>query len=241
MEAVIEFDSLTKWFGGIKAISECSSKINPGEIVGIIGPNGSGKTTLINLLTGFISPDRGTIRLAGKNIAGKDPSEIAKLGVGRTFQLVRIFFDSSVLENVLIAASTVEKRLEVARKKAEEMVRFVNLHSLIDEKASNLSYGQQRLLELARTLVRDPDIIFLDEPTGGVNPVMVNQLADLIRVMNERGKTFVIIEHNVKFVRQVCKRTIVLHQGQIIAEGRPDEVLNSDVVIEAYLGRLVAK
>jgi len=238
--AILEVEELTKFFGGIRAVWNCSFKVDRGDLVGIIGPNGSGKTTLINLITGFVKPDKGHVRINGKDVTGLEPHKIAELNIGRTFQLIRLFKDSTVWENMLIAARTKYRKVEEAEEKARELLKRINLYNLKDLRAESLSYGQQKLLEFARAIIREPDIIFLDEPTGGVNPVMIQQLTELIKRLNKEDcKTFVMIEHNMKFVRDICERVIVMNEGEIIAEGEPSEILLKREVIEAYLGRLV--
>ncbi|MCS7133920.1 MAG: ABC transporter ATP-binding protein [Candidatus Caldarchaeum sp.] len=240
MDKLIEVVDLVKQFGGIKAVWHCSFSVGKGEVLGVVGPNGSGKTTLINIMTGYYLPDGGKIILSGVDITGLDPAKIASMGVGRTFQMIRIFAKSTVYENVLIAASTYYRDLEEARKKTDEALKFVGLYGLRDEKAKNLSYGQQKLLEFVRVMVRNPQVIMLDEPASGINPVMLGKLAEFIKTLNQSGKTFIIVEHNVKFVRQLCPRVLVMHEGQVIADGTPEEVFAAPTVIGAYLGKFAA-
>ena len=220
--------------------------MNNGELVGLIGPNGSGKTTLFNCVSGFLTPDEGHVFLQGKEITGHQMEIISESGIYRSFQLPRAFRELSVLQNVLLsqphrgeklADILFKKSSEAFVKRAKEYIEFVELGSLIDEPAGNLSGGQQKLLELASALMKDPGVILLDEPMGGVNPTLINQITGLILEMNKAGKTFLVIEHNMKVIMDIAKRLYVLDNGILIAEGNPEEVRNNDEVLEAYFGR----
>jgi len=242
----LKIENLTKRFGGLVALNKVNLQVNNGELVGLIGPNGSGKTTLFNCVSGFLTPDEGHVFLQGKEITGHQMEIISESGIYRSFQLPRAFRELSVLQNVLLsqphrgeklADILFKKSSEAFVKRAKEYIEFVELGSLIDEPAGNLSGGQQKLLELASALMKDPGVILLDEPMGGVNPTLINQITGLILEMNKAGKTFLVIEHNMKVIMDIAKRLYVLDNGILIAEGNPEEVRNNDEVLEAYFGR----
>jgi neutral amino acid transport system ATP-binding protein len=241
---LLEIEAVSKAFGGVQALSTCSLTVAKGTITGLIGPNGSGKTTLFNVITGYERVDRGTICLDGKDITRATPDKVFRLGLGRTFQLTRIFPRLTVLENMHIAARR-ERIQELfsrwsstgEQQQALNLLDFVNLMSHKDVPAGNLSYGQKKLLEFALILVALPQVILLDEPAGGVNPTMINELAHHIRTLNkEKGITFLVVEHNMEFVMRLCDTVNVLHRGTKIAEGPPDEVRTNPAVLDAYLG-----
>jgi neutral amino acid transport system ATP-binding protein len=241
--SLLEVYQVSKAYGGIQALENCSIAVEQGTITGLIGPNGSGKTTLFNVITGYERPDTGKISYNGHTITGVTPERIFDYGIGRTFQLTRIFSRLTVLENMHVAvrrrgakgvlgywSSSHESR------QALELLDFVGIVNLKDMPAGNLSYGQKKLLEFAFILIAEPQMILLDEPAGGINPTMINQLADRISTLNKRGMTFVVVEHNMEFVMELCDRVMVMHRGNKIAEGTPQEVRNNPSVLEAYLG-----
>jgi neutral amino acid transport system ATP-binding protein len=241
---LLEIEAVSKAFGGVQALSTCSLTVAQGTITGLIGPNGSGKTTLFNIVTGYERVDQGTVRLGGRDITQATPDKVFRLGLGRTFQLTRIFPRLTVLENMHIAARR-ERIQELfslwssteEQQQALELLDFVNLLFHKDTHAGNLSYGQKKLLEFALILVAQPRVILLDEPAGGVNPTMINELARHIRTLNQqKGITFLVVEHNMEFVMRLCDTVNVLHRGTKIAEGPPDEVRMNPVVLDAYLG-----
>jgi len=243
--ALLEARGVSKSFGGLVALSDCSLEVEEGEVAGLIGPNGSGKTTLFNVMTGYLRPDSGQVRLRGADITGASPAKVFALGLGRTFQLSRIFARLSVLENMLVATqrhegwlrSVVRRQSSPAeRSRARELLEFVGLAHLEHLQAGNLSYGQRKLLELAYVLVADPVIVLLDEPAGGVNPTLINLIADRIRALNAEGKTFLIVEHNMEFVMGLCHRVTVMDQGATLLTGPPERVRSDDRVVDAYLG-----
>jgi ABC-type branched-subunit amino acid transport system ATPase component len=234
---------VSKAFGGIQALTDCSLSVKKGSITALIGPNGSGKTTLFNCITGFYRPDEGEVYVHGTPIVGRTPSDIVHLGLMRTFQVTRIFKGMTVLENMIVPVRQLTFRsLFTAaikgheRDRAEDLLEFVGLIGLRDERAGSLSFGQQKLLELAAALMAEPETVMLDEPAGGLNPVMIEKVASHVRELNQRGVTFLIIEHNMGFVMNLCDPVIVMHRGTVIAHGTPDAVRDSELVLDAYLG-----
>jgi ABC-type branched-subunit amino acid transport system ATPase component len=243
--ALIEVAGVSKSYGGVQALSECDLSVPTGSISGLIGPNGSGKTTLFNIITGHARANRGEVRFAGKPITNSSPDRVFSLGIGRTFQLTRIFARLTVLENMLVATQRSESWLRGVlrlagsaseRRRARELLEFVGLARLEAEPAGTLSYGQRKLLELASLLVADPAVLLLDEPAGGVNPTLINELAARIRELNAAGKTFLVVEHNMEFVMSLCDRVTVLDQGRTLVSGAPSEVRSDARVLDAYLG-----
>jgi ABC-type branched-subunit amino acid transport system ATPase component len=236
-------DGVHKSFGGIQALSDCSLTVRTGSITALIGPNGSGKTTLFNCITGFYRPERGRIHVRDVPIIGRRPSDIVHLGLMRTFQVTRLFRRMTVLENMIVPVRqlTLRSLFTAAikgheRDRAEALLDFVGLGALEHEPAGSLSFGQQKLLELAAALMAEPDIVMLDEPAGGLNPVMIEKVAGHVRELNARGVTFLIIEHNMGFVMSLCDPVIVMHRGSVIAQGSPELVRDDPIVLDAYLG-----
>ena len=225
---ILEVNNLSKWFGGLVAVNGCSFSVEKGEILGIIGPNGSGKTTLFNLINGILKPDSGRIYFKDEVINKLKPHDRAKKGMGRTFQVPLIFGDMTVLENMLVASFD--------QKKAYELLDFVGLSKFSNRLAGTLSGGQQKLLELARTLMLNPDLVLLDETMAGLHPHMVQKISEHLNMLHQNGVTLIIVEHNLPFVMNFCERVIVLDSGEIIAEGDPEEVSENERVVEAYLG-----
>jgi neutral amino acid transport system ATP-binding protein len=241
--SLLEAQNVSKAFGGIHALDTCSITVEQGTIRGLIGPNGSGKTTLFNVITGYERVDSGSVRFNGQSIANLTPDKVFRLGIGRTFQLTRIFPRLTVMENMHVAAQRQGTRELLSRwsstheqKRALELLDFVGITQLKDMPAGNLSYGQKKLLEFAFVLIAEPQVILLDEPAGGINPVMINQLSERIHTLNKRGVTFLVVEHNMEFVMGLCDTVMVMHRGSKIAEGTPEEVRNNPAVLEAYLG-----
>ena len=249
---ILTIENLSKSFDGIQAVNNCSFNVSTGSITGLIGPNGAGKTTVFNLITGFLSQDSGNVSFQQKLI-DKDPTHnIFKKGLVRTFQIPRELKKMTVLENLLVVPkdqigehiwstifsfNKIQKQEEININKAKDILAFIRLNHLSYEYAGNLSTGQKKLLELARTLMSDPSLVLLDEPVAGVNPTLVNDLMDNIRRSNEElGITFLIIEHNMNFIMNLCNPIIVLSNGAKIAEGTADEIKSDQSVVNAYLG-----
>ncbi len=242
--SLIEIQEVAKTYGGIHALDGCTLSFEDGQISGLIGPNGSGKTTLFNVVTGYEQPDSGSVRFDGDEITKLSPDKVFDRGIGRTFQLTRIFPRMNVVENLHVAAQRSGGfRSELSRwssaserARAKEVLDFVGLTRLASEMAGNLSYGQQKLLEFGCIIIARPRVILLDEPAGGINPTLLRHLASRIRALNDEGITFVVVEHDMEFVMGLCHKVCVMHQGRTLCSGRPDEVRQDPLVLEAYLG-----
>ena len=236
---MLEIKELSKKFGELVALDKVSFDVSSSSILGIIGPNGAGKTTLFNVICGFYRPEKGAVLLHGESITGLKPHIIARKGVGRTFQTPRIFRDLTVLQNMLAPMIDRDMHNEAPLGRVKDLLRIVKLTDLTGEMAGNLSIGQQKLLEFARVLMPDPELILLDEPFSGVNPAIKIRIMELIKQINkEKRKTFVIISHDVPAVAETCQRVIVLNRGQIISSGSCQEIREDPKVIDAYLGVL---
>jgi branched-chain amino acid transport system ATP-binding protein len=249
----LQVEGLRKTFGGITAVDDISFDVEEGSLTGLIGPNGAGKSTTFNLITGMHEPDAGTVRFNGEDITDRAPHEIANRGLARTFQIARELEEMTVLENMMLAPKdqqgeklwrsiTPGVRDDVRRQEEElldrvwEVLDFFDIEHLAEEYAGNLSGGQRKLLEMARALLTDPDMLLLDEPFAGVNPTLEKRLLDHIHDLRKDGYTFLIVEHDMDLIMNNCERVIVMHQGKILMEGTPAEVKDSEEVIEAYLG-----
>jgi neutral amino acid transport system ATP-binding protein len=230
MTALLRTEGITKAFGGVHALDGCDLSVTEGTVTGLIGPNGSGKTTLFNVITGYVRADAGHVYLADRAITSASPDKVFAAGIGRTFQLTRIFPSLTVLENMLVPTGG------ITRRKAMEQLDFVGIANHARELAGTLSYGQRKLLELAYILVADPKVVLLDEPAGGVNPTLIGHITDRIKELNAAGKTFLIVEHNMEFVMGLCHEVTVLDSGSVVASGPPDIIRTDQRVLDAYLG-----
>jgi ABC-type branched-subunit amino acid transport system ATPase component len=234
--ALLRTEEITKAYGGVQALAGATISVEEGTVAGLIGPNGSGKTTLFNVITGYQRADAGQVYFGDKPITNFAPDRVFALGIGRTFQLTRIFPRLTVLENMLVAAQHKRAQRHTVRRRAMELLAFVGIERHADLLAGSLSYGQRKLLELAYVLIADPAVILLDEPAGGVNPTLINHIADRIRELNTQGTTFLIVEHNMEFVMGLCSTISVLESGCCVASGPPDIIRSDRRVLDAYLG-----
>jgi ABC-type branched-subunit amino acid transport system ATPase component len=237
MSAQLVTEGIVKRFGGLTALDDVSFEIEAGELVGLIGPNGSGKTTFLNVLSGFLRPERGDARFEGRSIAGREPSELAGAGIARSFQVTKIFRRISVLDNLLVPGLT---DWSIARQTAAEkgaaILEQLQLSRLTHEAAANLSGGQAKLLEFGRIMMLNPKLVLLDEPFGGVHPTLKRLMHDMIRDWNRRGTSIILISHDMGSIFNLCRRIVALQNGRVIANGRPEVVRKDPAVLQAYLG-----
>lgn len=248
---LLKVKSLSKEFGGLKAVNNCNFSIEEGKITTLIGPNGAGKTTVFNLITGLIPPDKGHVHFKGIPLKGVEPYKIARLGMTRTFQLIRLFPKLTAIENLMLVKSQQIENLrstifkprrikheeKVNRERCLEFLELVGISHKAHSRAENLSFGQQKLLEIARALATESSLILLDEPVGGVNPKLRDKIRDLLKDIKKSGRTLLIIEHDMNFVMKISDHVIVLDEGTVIAEGKPKQVQNNRKVLDAYLGK----
>lgn len=247
----LETRELTKRFFGITALDKVNIKVDQGQLLGLIGPNGSGKTTLFNCITGALRPDSGKVIFKDEDVTLNKSYEIALKGITRTFQIIRLFWKMTVVENMMLAVqqhqnqNTLAMMLQTpkiknlereAKERALELLELVEIIHVKDELACNLSYGQQKLLEIAMALMPNPEVVLLDEPTAAVNPVLTEKIINYIRELNKKGQTFILIEHKIDVIMTLCDRIIVLNHGEKIAEGCPEEIRDNKKVIDAYFG-----
>jgi branched-chain amino acid transport system ATP-binding protein len=238
--ALLDVQGLTRHFGGVGAVFELSFSVNEGEILGLIGPNGAGKTTVFNLITGFVRPSKGTIRLDGQSVVGLRPHAVARRGIARTFQIVKPFPGLSVRENVTLAAFLRHPARKDAEAAATVQLTRVGLAGRVDELASQLTLMDQKRLEMAKALATRPRLLLLDEPMGGLNATEVDDASDLVRQIRASGVTVVLVEHVMKAIMRISDRVVVMNQGEKIAEGRPERVVEEPAVLAAYFGKRVA-
>ncbi|CAN5676901.1 MAG: ABC transporter ATP-binding protein [Chloroflexota bacterium] len=231
---ILDIRNVSKRFGGIQAVNDASLSISEGIVTGVIGPNGSGKSTLFNLITGLDRPDAGDIRFQGRNVAGLGPDAINRLGMGRTFQLTRLFGRMTVFENLTVVSRSGKGE---ATDRALELLDSLDLTRLRDEYAENLSYGQQKLVEFLRLSMNDPSLILLDEPFAGVNPVMEQKLLEQLHAWVNAGKTILLTDHEMAIMMELCQEIFVLDYGEVIAHGAPAQIREDERVMEAYFGR----
>ncbi len=236
---ILEGEGVTKHFGGLAAVSNVDFNVDQGEVVGLIGPNGAGKTTLFNLISGAIVPNEGAIRFNGQNITGAKPHKICRMGVARTFQSVRVFPNMPAYENVLLGSlfgCSTGISSAAAAKQATDLLEFVGLSAVRGAPARDLTLGNQKRIEVARALATKPELLLLDELMAGLNATEIAEAMELVTTIREEGTTIFMIEHVMKAIMSVCDRIMVLHHGEKIAEGTPEEIAASKTVIEVYLG-----
>jgi branched-chain amino acid transport system ATP-binding protein len=241
--SLLEVQALIKDFDGIRAVDHCSFRVEAGSITALIGPNGAGKTTVFNLISGLLKPDAGRILFDHEAITGLQPHRITRKGVSRTFQISRDLMEMTLLENLVVQSPTngfldlfKGSIMRHEEERAMELLDFVGLTHLAHEKARNLSYGQKKLMEFAATLMTKPRLILLDEPAGGVNPALLESIIERIQLLNRQGITFLIVEHNMDVVMDLCNPVIVMAYGTVLAQGAPEIIQNDRRVLEAYLG-----
>ncbi len=241
--ALLEVKNLSKSFGGIKAVDDCTFSVEEGSITGLIGPNGAGKSTAFNLISKVLEPDAGEVWFEGKRIDKMQPHQITRMGMSRTFQITRNLEDMTVIENLVVQAPVHGLRgmfssaiLPEERDRALELLEFLGITRLAYEETRNLSYGQKKLMDFAALLMAKPKLVLLDEPAGGVNPALLEEIVAHIKELNGQGITFLIVEHNMEMIMSTCNPIVVMAAGTVIAKGSPDEIQGDPVVLEAYLG-----
>ena len=236
--ALLEVTGITKRFGGLCAVNDLNLSLDKGQILGLIGPNGAGKTTAFNMISGFYKPDEGDITFEGKNITGLRPDQICKLGLTRTFQVVKPFPQLSVRDNVMVGAYNRTNDKKVARQKAEEIIEFLGMQEMEGMTASSLSVAYRKRLEVAKALATDPKIILLDEAMAGLRPIETDHMIDLVRQVSKQGIALLLVEHVMRVIMSLAERIVVIHHGEKIAEGKPQEIVHDKEVIDAYLGEV---
>lgn len=241
--SLLEVLSISKKFGGLNAVNKCTFFVEEGSITALIGPNGAGKTTVFNMISGLLPTDTGKLFFNGQQIDGLPPNQITRNGLSRTFQISRDLMEMTVLENLVVHSPTKglidllkSSILIKERDRAMELLNFVGIAHLANEKAQSLSYGQKKLMEFAATLMTEPRLILLDEPAGGINPALLENIIDRIIEVNKQGITFLIVEHNMDVVMNLCDPVIVMAYGEVLAQGSPNEVQSNKLVLQAYLG-----
>jgi branched-chain amino acid transport system ATP-binding protein len=252
MKDILEIENISKAFGGAKAVDRCSFSVKKGLITGLIGPNGAGKTTMFNIISGLLKADEGNIYFKDQDITKKAAFQRAHLGIARSYQAIRIFQELTALENIIVSFDDNKEALWQAfipqkkhkkklEKRAMKMLESVNLEEKANLKGYELSYGQQKLLEILRAKANKPEFILLDEPTAGINPTLIKKITKLIKELKNDGITILIVEHNMPFIMGLCDSIVVMDQGRNIAKGKPKEIQNNQEVMEAYLGKRSTK
>ncbi len=236
--ALLEVTGITKRFGGLVAVDDLSLSLDKGQILGLIGPNGAGKTTAFNMISGFYKPDEGEIYFDGKKINGLRPDQVCKLGLARTFQIVKPFPQLSVRDNVMVGAYNRTNSRRESRQKAEEIIDFLGMSDISDMTAGSLSVAYRKRLEIAKVLATDPKIILLDEAMAGLRPTETDHMIDLVRQVSNQGIALLLVEHVMRVIMSLAERIVVIHHGEKIAEGEPKEIVQDKAVIDAYLGEV---
>ena len=236
--ALLEVTGITKRFGGLVAVDDLSLSLDKGQILGLIGPNGAGKTTAFNMISGFYKPDEGEIYFDGKKINGLRPDQVCKLGLARTFQIVKPFPQLSVRDNVMVGAYNRTNSRRESRQKAEEIIDFLGMSDISDMTAGSLSVAYRKRLEIAKALATDPKIILLDEAMAGLRPTETDHMIDLVRQVSKQGIALLLVEHVMRVIMSLAERIVVIHHGEKIAEGEPKEIVQDKAVIDAYLGEV---
>jgi neutral amino acid transport system ATP-binding protein len=243
--ALLEVQNISKAYGGVQAVKECSFEVVEGTVTGLIGPNGAGKTTAFDVINGILTPDSGSVHLDGIDITAKLPHTVTRLGISRTFQITRELGEMTVLENMVVNSPTSGMRSLLGSKilqrefdRAMDLLDFVGIAGLASAPAESLSFGQKKLLEFASVMMPEPRLVLLDEPAGGVNPALLESIMDRIRQLNESGITFLIVEHNMDVVMTLSDAVIVMAHGEVLTEGSPEVIQQDDTVLDAYLGRV---
>jgi len=236
--ALLEVTGITKRFGGLVAVDDLNLSLDKGQILGLIGPNGAGKTTAFNMISGFYKPDEGDITFEGKIITGLRPDQICKLGLTRTFQVVKPFPQLSVRDNVMVGAYNRTNNRRESRQKAEEIIEFLGMQDVVGMTASSLSVAYRKRLEVAKALATDPKIILLDESMAGLRPIETDHMIDLMRQVSKQGIALLLVEHVMRVIMSLAECIVVIHHGEKIAEGEPQEIVQDKAVIDAYLGEV---
>ncbi|OGO18150.1 MAG: ABC transporter ATP-binding protein [Chloroflexi bacterium RBG_16_48_8] len=241
--SLLQVSALSKYFGGLKAVDNCSFKVEEGSIVALIGPNGAGKTTVFNIITGLLKPTTGNVSFNGEVITGLRPHQITRRGISRTFQITRELMEMTVLENLIVQSQTKtifdifrNRFLDREHTRAMELLDFVGITHLANEQAKKLSYGQKKLMEFASVLMPEPRLVMLDEPAGGINPNLLESIIERIQELNRKGITFLIVEHNMEVVMNLSHYVIVMAHGQVLTQDTAEAVQCDPVVLDAYLG-----
>lgn len=235
-DKILIVENLTKKFGGLTAVNNINMYVNKNEIVGLIGSNGAGKTTLFSMISGTLKPTSGSVIFKGSHIENLKPYKICKLGVGRTYQIVKPFAKLTVLDNVMVGALNNTSNLEIAKKKSEDILKFIGMYERKDVKGSELNLPELKRLEVAKALATEPEVLLLDEVMAGLNPTECSNVIEMIKKVREKGVTIIVIEHVMKAIMSLSDRIYVLNQGNLIAEGAPQEIVNNPEVIKSYLG-----